>query len=390
MNENFEFGGMQDDPMDALNGVTVEDVESLQRTSGLNFDRYISISKAEAAPVMKVLESLSKIAADSYAKNINISVEGSFIVFRYNNAPYLFEYRVENRSGKSIDSVSIPIAHLRKLLNNVSANIILVQEDSQLSVCLGDNLLFVETMPFDKKYYDFHFKECSETLDLQYMKDHLRSFTSLLSSTNNASEKNIICKDGVSYFNAGAILGKARSFFGNHNIVISKVVLDAVTALVDDVSSALYMDISNSVMTLDFAGVAKVEFPVTSDPATFDTFVSPLFLESFKYNSSVLVVNENLRQLLQLVNALDYFTSFVKLDFDSDKFTITSHKKEGGSTPYEFKYLEGSVQKATINVSIPVLLAVLSKTDNSTRYSTSGGNLIVDLGVVSFCVRSNS
>ena len=73
--------------------------------------------------------------------------------------------------------MSIPINHIRKLLNNVNTNLIFVQEGGQLNVCLGENLLFVETMPFDKKYYDFQFKECSEGLDLPYLKDHLRSFS---------------------------------------------------------------------------------------------------------------------------------------------------------------------------------------------------------------------
>lgn len=381
---------LDDNPLAALEGVGVEDIESLKKTTGLNYENYISIPKSEALPIMRVLDSLSKIASDSYAKNLCISTEGKFIVFRYNNAPYLFEYRIENRTGHSIEAVSIPINHIRKLLNNVNTNLIFVQEDGQMNVCLGENLLFVETMPFDKKYYDFNFKECAEGLDLPYMKDHLRSFSALLSATNNASEKNLICKDGVSYFNAGAILGKAKSFFGNHKVVISKIVLDAVSALVDETKSGILMNIDGSKMTLEFAGLAKCEFPVTTDPATFDTFLSPVFVDSFKYDNSVLVVNESLRQLLQVINAMDYFTSFVKIEFKESEFVLTAHRKEGGPIEYNFKYLEGAANASTINVGIPVLLAVLNKANNSTKYSTSTGNLIVDLGTVTFCIRSNS
>ncbi len=143
-------------------------------------------------------------------------------------------------------------------------------------------------------------------------------------------------------------------------------------------------------MTLDFAGIAKCQFPVTTDPATFDTFLSPLFVDSFKYDESVLVVNESLKQLLQVVNALDYFTSFVKIDFYRDKFILNAHRKEGDPVQYEFKYLEGTTREASISVSIPVLLAVLSKASINTKYSTSTGNLIVDLDTVVFCIRSNA
>lgn len=381
---------LDDNPLAALEGVVAEDIENLKKTTGLNYENYISIPKSEALPIMRVLDSLSKIASDSYAKNLCVSTEGKFIIFRYNNAPYLFEYRIENRTGHSIEAVSIPINHIRKLLNNVNTNLIFVQEGGQLNVCLGENLLFVETMPFDKKYYDFQFKECSEGLDLPYLKDHLRSFSALLSATNNASEKNLICKDGVSYFNAGAILGKAKSFFGQHQVVISKIVLDAVSALVDETKSGVLMNIDGSKMTLEFAGLAKCEFPVTTDPTTFDTFLSPLFVDSFKYESSVLVVNESLKQLLQVINALDYFTSFVKLEFAEDKFTLTAHRKEGGPVTYDFKYLDGKSSPAVINVGIPVLLAVLGKANNNTKYSTVNGNLIVDLDTVVYCIRSNA
>lgn len=391
MSENVNnLEAFDDDPLAALDGVVAEDIESLKKTTGLNYDRYISIPKSEVSPVLRVLESLSKIASDAYAKNLFMATEGRFIVFRYNNSPYLFEYRIENRTGHQIDPVSVPITHIRKLLNNVNTNLIFVQEDDQLNVCLGENLLFVETMPFDPQYYSFNFKECTEGLDLPYLKEHLKSFTSLLSATNNASEKNLICKDGVSYFNVGAILGRARSFFGDHQVVIPKIVLDAISALVDETKSGVLLNLEGSKMTLEFAGLAKCEFPVTTDPSTFDTFLSPLFVESFKYDNSVLVVNESLRQLLQVVNALDYFTSFVKLEFGEDKFVMTAHRKEGGPVTYEFKYLDGKSSPATINVSIPVLLAVIGKADNSTKYSTVNGNLIVDLDTVVYCIRSNS
>ena len=87
---------------------------------------------------------------------------------------------------------------------------------------------------------------------------------------------------------------------------------------------------------------------------------------------------------------MDYFTSFVKIEFKESEFVLTAHRKEGGPIEYNFKYLEGAANASIINVGIPVLLAVLNKANNSTKYSTSTGNLIVDLGTVTFCIRSNS
>lgn len=378
------------DPLSELDSVTVEDIENLKQSTGLNYEHYISIPKSEVLPILRVIESLSKVASDSYAKNLYIATEGNFIKFKYNNEPYFFEYQIENRTSTSIEPVCVPIAHIRKLINNVSTNLIFVQEEGSFYVCLGENLLFVETMPFEDKYYSFQFSNCTENLDMVYLKEHLRSFTALLSSTNNTAEKNIICKDGVSYFNVGAILGKSKSFFGEHSVVVSKIVLDAVNSLVDEVKSGILMHLEDNKMTLEFAGMAKCEFPVTTDSSIFEQFLSPLFLNSFQYSDSCLIVNESLKQLLTIINVLDYFTSFVKIDFQENHLVLTAYRKEGDPVEYQFPYLEGKTTLQSINVSIPVLMSVLSKANNSTKYSTTTGNLIVDLGTVVFCIRSNS
>lgn len=377
-----------EDPFADLENVTVEDVKSVEKATGLSYEKYISIPKNEVLPLLRVVDFLSKVAVDHYTKNINIETTKDKITFRFNNDPYFLEYYIPNKSGKIIKQISIPTVHIRKLLANVITNIVLVEsEDGSINVCIGDNLLFVETTPYDKVQYEFSFLECKETLDINYLKDHLRSFSSLLSCSERVTQKNVICKDGVSYIDAGAIIGKAKTFFGAKDQVVSQIVINSICALVDETKTAVKYSIEDNKATMEFLGLAKFAFNVTVGDA-IEEFISPVFKDSFNYVNSALIVNETFKQLLSVIGTLDYFTSFVRIEFTEKEFVLTAHRKEGTPVNYTFKYMEGTVAPSVINVEIPVILAVLGKANNDTKYSTSGGNLIVDLGDVVYCIRS--
>jgi len=380
----------ESNPLEVLEGVTVEDVSGLSKVSGLPYECYITIPKGDVAPLFKVLESLSKVTNDMYGKSVYVEADAKNIIFRYNNDPYLFECRVDNYTQKPMKGFCISISNFRKLFNSVNSNLILVQEGGLLNVCLGDNLIFVETSAFEAKEYDFKFAECSESLDLAYCRGFLKDFVSLMSSSNNVAEKNVICKGGVSYFNAGAVMGKARSFFGDHSIVVSKVVLDAIVHLSEGCKSGMFLHLEGSEMTLEFSKFARLRCPVITDEAVFQQFMSPLFLQSFESRSSVLISNEALVQLLTVVNVMDFYTSFVKLDFGRKELQVTTYLREGAPKVYSFPYFEGDLEPTSLNVAIPLVMSVLSKTNLETKYSTVGGNLIVELPDVTYCVRSNS
>lgn len=382
--------GVNDELLSSLEGVTKSDVESVQGSTGVSFENYISITKQEISPILRTIECLSKVSTDAYSKNLYMETTKEKITIKYNNSPYLLEYSLDNRSGCVFPAVSIPIAHVRKLVGNVSTNLIFVWDKEQLSICIGENLLYVETASFDPKQYAFEFSTCEEVLDAAHIKENLKDFSSLLSATNNAAEKNVICKGESSYFNASAVFGKAKNFFGEHSMVISKLVADAICSLADEAKQGIRCNVVENRITLDFVGLAKCVFPITTDPVIFETFLSPLFLNSFQYNGEALIANESLRQILSLINALDYFTSFACVDFRKDDFSVIAHKKSGGDTEYKFRYLDGTLEPVSFNVSIPVILTVLGRSTAAAKYSTSNGNLIVDLDTVVFCVRSNS
>lgn len=377
------------DPFDSLGEVTIEDVKSVEKASGLSYDNYISIPKNEVLPLLRVVDFLSKVAVDHYTKNINILSTKEQILFRFNNDPYLLEYSIPNKAGKTIKNISIPTVHLRKLLANVITNIVLVEKDNQINICIGDNLLYVETTPFEAQHYEFNFPSCDQVLNLNYIKDHLKSFASLLSCSERTSQKNIICKEGISYIDAGAILGKAKSFFGDMDLVVSQTVINSIAELAGETKSAIKVHLQGNTMTMEFVGLAKFQFNVTVGDG-IEEFISPMFKESFEYKDSALIVNETFKQMLTSVGSLDYFTSFVSIDFKESEFILTIRRKEGGPIEYAFRYLEGSVKPSQINVEIPVILAVLSKATNETKYSTASGNLIVDLGDVVYCIRTVS
>lgn len=377
-------------PLSALDGITAEDLNALQENTGVGFENYITITKAEIQPVLRTIEFLSKVSTDAYSKNLYVETSKDKITLKYNNIPYLLEYQLDNRSGCVFPPISIPLAHVKKLVGNVSTNLIFVWDKDQLSICLGENLVFVETVSFDPKQYEFTFSECEEILDDAHIKNNLKDFSSLLSATNNAAEKNIICKDESSYFNASAVFGKAKNFFGEHSMILSKLVIDAICSMAEESKQGIKCNVADNRITLEFVGVAKCVFPITTDPTVFETFLSPLFLDAFHYDKEALIANESLRQILSLVNALDYFNSFVRVSFETNSFRVIAHKKSGGDTEYTFRYLDGEMEQTSFDISIPVLLTVIGKSTAAAKYATSKGNLIVDLDTVVFCVRSNS
>lgn len=377
------------DVLSVLDGVTSKDVENLQPNSSIPYENYLIFSKSEITPILRTIEPLSKISTDTYAKNLNIECRGDKVLFRYNNDPCKIEYEIENRSGNILSQVSIPINHLKKLLGTIQHSIIFVEQNGSLNVCIGDHLLYVETTPFDPQHYDFKFLPCESSVELPYLKTHFRSFTNQIAQSSSATERQLICKGGVSYFNSGSVLGKARSFFGEGSMVISKPVLDSINSMVEDAKIEVLMNIADRKLTLSFDGVVRCELLVTTDDSLVDSFLSPLLLKAFNYDTSATIAHDSFRQLLQVIGAMDYFSPFIRLSFRERDFSLLATPKTGSPVEYVFSYLEGSNKANTMNVGISTLLSVISRADFNTKYSTSTGNMIIDLGDAVYCVRGS-
>lgn len=402
MNEFKEMDMTPEDPFAGLESVTQEDLSKLEgaeKSGGLSYDHYVSLPKLAVVPLVKLLDILTKIAADDFARNIHICCEGSNVVFRWNNDQYMLQYRVENLSGKTISPYAIPIQHLKSLLGSVIANLNLVEQEGALHACFGRNLVYVATVPFKEEWYSFDLRsdDPMEKLDSGYLRGHLRSFTSLFSQTEKASEKILICKDDTSYIMAGAVMGKTKSFLGNNTVILSRPIIECLCTMLEGNSEDLSVSFvhpdpeektkrfSEALLTL--GDRISFVFPVQANERV-DNFLSPMFRDSFKYDASVQIVNESFVQLLNVINTLDYFTPVVQLEFMGDEFVMTAHRKDSQDASYSFKYMSGTSSHGIVNVEISTLLLLLAKSGPETKYAVGNKSLIIDTGVEIFCLRS--
>lgn len=383
-------------PLDGLDGDGVDQVISgiSEVTSGLPYESYVSLPKLEATPMLHVLDCLSKLAASLSGKNVYLYATADWVYVKYDNSAYQLEYRFVNSSGKTLRGFSIPIVHLKKLFGNVVAHLVLVSQDASsgsgqpgLYAYFSGNLVYVETQPFDASVYDFQYEEMTDKLDGDHIRRNLLTFSSLLAYSERTSERQLITRDGYSYINIGSILGRVKSFFGPHDCILSRILVDVVSTLASTNDGDISACFSEDHMSMDFGGFHYLRFAYTSGEAV-SRFMSPLFKSAFLYDSSVLVEDGAFRQLLTVVGSLDYFTDTVRVDFNPSDFVVTAHRKDGVDAKYTFAYKSGQSSGGAIVVSIPVLLGVLSKSTANTKYSCSSSSLVVDLGDAVYCVRS--
>ena len=391
-----------EDPFAGLESVTQEDLSKLEgaeKSGGLDYEHYVSLPKLSVVPLVKMLDILTKIAADDYARNIHICCEGQKVVFRWNNDQYMLQYRIDNLSGKTISPYAIPIPHLKSLLGSVIANLNLVEQDGSLNACFGKNLVYVATVPFKEEWYSFDLKSDApmDKLDAGYLRGHLRSFTSLLTQTEKASEKVLICKDGTSYIMAGAVLGKTKSFMGDNTVILPRPIIECLCTMIEGNSEELSVSFEHpapedktrrfSEALLTLGDRISFVFPVQANERV-DNFLSPMFRDSFKYDAPVQIVNESFVQLLNVINTLDYFTPVVQLEFMGEEFVMTAHRKDNQDASYSFRYLSGTSSHGIVNVEISTLLSLLAKAGAETKYAVGNKSLVVDTGIETFCLRS--
>ena len=359
------------------------------------YSSYVQISKAEAAPMLHVLDVLSRLAASLMARNVLLYADAEFVYVRYDNTAYHMEWRFNNLAGRVMSKFCVPITHLKRLLGSVQAQLVLVslQEGEidgygqGLYGCFSGNLVLIETVPYAQDMFAFALEECAEVLADDRFRTELESFTSLLSLSERPSERQLITHDGYSYFNIGSILGRTESFFGDRSCIISRNLIDCVTTMACATNGGIRAHFADDHLSLLFGNFNYLRFAYTSGD-TVQRFMTPLFRRSFIYDGSVHVADGAFKELLRVVSVLDNYTDTVRLTFGSHSFTVEVHLKDGRDQSYTFTYESGSSVQGDLVVPISVVLGVLSQTTADTRYSYTQNALVVDLGSVVYCVRS--
>ena len=371
-------------------------VSSEVKVPELPYECYLCIPKVVSSTLLTTLDKLGKMAASLQARNVVIRSTKENVLFVYDNTFFKFEFSLPNLTGHVLSDLCLSIDHLKKFFGIASSYLSIVElvNDTKLYgagkyVVVGRNLVSIDVQQFEVADYTFEWPEFTDTLDGSALASRLGSFTSLLSLAERAPEKQLITSEGQSYINIGSIFGRTKSFFGDSiSCVVNRVLVDCISLLSAFDGSDVRALFDNKRAFISFGTTAKLMFAYTTGAAV-GRLLSPVFRDSFKYDSVVHIDQSEFSSLLSLVSSLDYFADMVTMQFSDTQLTFTVHQKdEDKDMTYSFDYLDGTTQSGTLVVPLQVLLGVLSLATRDAGYSCTGNNLIVDTGDFVYCVRS--
>lgn len=361
----------------------------------LDYARYICIPKSMSSTLLVTLEKLGKMAASLSAKNVVVRSTQEKVLFVYDNTFYKFEFEVPNLTGLVLSEFCISIDHLKRFFSVASSYLTLVEEVESSAVraagfyvLVGNNLVFVETQQYDPMVYQLEWPEFTDELCGEYLAKGLAQFTSLLSLAERAPEKQLITSGGSSYINISSIFGRAKSFFGEgRECIINRVLVDCIGTLAAFDGSDVRASFSDKNMSICFGTSARLLFAYTTG-AVVGRFMSPVFKDAFRYESTVHIDQSEFSGLLSLVSSLDYFANMVTVQFTPEQLQLTVHQQDDKDMTYSFNYRDGSTNSGTLVVPLDVLLGVLSNVTSDAAYSCNGNSLVIDTGQFVYCIRS--
>ena len=121
---------------------------------GMNYDRFIVLSKKDITNFCRVVEPLTKQAIDDYGKSVHVRCVGEDKVeLVYVNTPYLVSSVVPNKSTKQVSEFTIAVSTLKRLVTQAFASLVLVENDGEMNIALCESLLYLETKPLAAEEY---------------------------------------------------------------------------------------------------------------------------------------------------------------------------------------------------------------------------------------------
>lgn len=373
-----------------------EDAEVLEAApaaaTSLQYEHYVSLPRVSLNPMLSVLESLTKLVASISGKDVHIAPKEDFIEFRYANSGYNLLYRVVNITGLSFPAFAMKVEHLKKLVGTVDSHLVLVWDESKSSgadmfMHVAGNLIDVEKVQFNEQLYEFGMPELPDALDAHRLGSLLPDFASLLSQSERPSERQLLNIGEHSYINIGSVLGKTDSFFNGRTCILSRSLVNHVVTLVGYAGDEVRASFSEDYMEMTFGGLCYFKFIYVSGEMT-NRFMSPMFKSSFNYDSAVKFDSVSLSRVLEVIGTLDYFSDTVRLEFGQDACRLLVTRSDTKQTEFTYKYTEGSVAGGVLVVPIPILLSVLAKVTETTKFACQDNLMVVDTGGTVYCVRS--
>ena len=367
------------DPAALENAISTMDVEAIDEfNQNVSFDKFVVLGKKELTNFCRLVGPLTKASVDDYGKSVFVRcLDNETVELCYFNSPYYISQKIQNKSGKQVKSFAVSVSNLQRLVTNAFASIILVEENDDINVAICESLLFLETKPLKEIYYDVQKKETNSVIDKELALYTFKTIGTILSSTERASEKNIIIKNGKANFNTGVFASSSESPFEEKDeLIVYKQVSDVIAQLADMAKVSIKYSIQKDIIIVDCDGNVYCEMPIGTAEKT-EEFLSPVAMQALKFDANITIINDSFLRLVSTVKSLEYLSDIVKLSFTKDKMKLTiSTTNQSKSNEYEFQIVEGAPEiVGDMKLTVEILLLFLKIVGVDCKYAFTDAGL---------------
>lgn len=358
---------------------------------GMNYDRFIVLSKKDIINFCRVVEPLTKQAIDDYGKSVHVRCIGEDKVeLVYVNTPYLVSSVIPNKSTKQVSEFTIAVSTLKRLVTQAFASLVLVENDGEMNIALCESLLYLETKPLAAEEYLFEKKETPDTIDKEGALYTFKKIGASLALTERASEK-VVVVDGTNVnFNTGVFVAKSKSPFStDQKFVLYKQVSDIIATLAEFTKVSMQYGIEDDILTIQSEGF-YVQCQVGGEDKVKE-FTSEAAEAALKFEASVTIINDNLLRIITVVKNLDYLSDIVALEFTDKAILLKiSNAANTKSSAYTFNIMEGKPsQTGEMKVTTDVLKLFLSIVGTDCKYDMTTVGMAIQTAEGKFIIRKS-
>lgn len=372
---------------------SIESFDADQFAKGFEqYEKFVVLPKRELLQFLRAVEPLTKVTTDAYGKSVQIaSVDKDSVVLNYNNLPFRVSMRITNKSQKLIDSFCVQISLLKKLVTEAFAAVVLVQEGEEYSVAICDSLMFLETVPLSPDQFKMERKKLELALDKELSMYTFKKLGSVLSTSDRSSEKIIIVKSGLCFFNTGVFSAKVNSPFQDKEakFLLFKSAVDLIGVLSEIAKLDIKYAIEDDILHLEADGLIYCQVPITTK---IEDHYSPSISKALDFEANISIVNDSIGRLVNLIKSLDYLSNIVTISFTKEEMILEfTNQNNTKKSAYKFQILEGNDDSiGSMRVSADVLKPYLDATGTDVRYAFNEMGLCMENERGRFLVRKTS
>ena len=381
------------DPIGLEDAIASMDTESIDEfNQNVTFDKFIVLGKKELANFCRLVTPLTKASVDDYGKSVFIRcLDNETVELCYYNNPYVITQKISNKSGKQVKSFAVSVSNLQRLVTNAFASVILVEENDDINVAICESLLFLETKPLKEEFYRFNKKEATSLIDKELAIYTFKHIGTILASSERASEKVIVIKNGKANFNTGVFASSSESPFGaSEDLVLYKQVSDVIAMLAE--MSKLYLNytLEDDKIIVNCDDVVYCEMPIGASNKA-DEFLSPVAMQNLKFEANISIINDSFLRLISIVKSLEYLSDIIKITFTKEKMKLTvSTSNQSKSSDYEFQIVEGVPEVlGDMKITVETLIVFLKIAGVDCKYAFTDAGLGISNSKGTFLLRKS-